>query len=88
MIEIWEHLFKKGLHMEVSKVKENLEDAGCDHQQIEEILRCCKEGKMKQVNLLIGKCRKEVLDKVHTHQQCLDRLDYLTYCLMKEENKQ
>lgn len=63
------------------EIAQNLRDAGCDEQEIDSILRCCREGRMTQAKKQIAACRGKQLARMHDSQRCIDRLDYLSYHL-------
>ena len=62
---------------------ENLRDAGCDENEIQQILTCYRNGDSKKTEKLIAGCRKKQLEKLHESQVCIDRLDFLSYRLAK-----
>ena len=65
------------------EIRENLADAGCNSSEIESILECFYAGDMKGAEKLIGASRKKQLAILHECQQCIDRLDYLSYQMKK-----
>ena len=63
-----------------SEIRESLIDAGCSSSsETYGILSCILQGKTKEADKLIGESRKKQLQKIHESQQCIDRLDYLSY---------
>lgn len=74
------------------KKKENLEDlvqnlkeAGCDGETIEQYVSCCGCGDAKgKEKLLLGR-RRELLEDMHECQRKIDCLDYLRYQEKKTE---
>lgn len=65
-------------------VVQNLEDAGCDRDTVDQFMELGKTGKKQgQVNLL-EKHRRTLLDKVHRREKQIDCLDYLLYQIRKE----
>ena len=65
------------------EIRENLADAGCSNKEIESILSCFSAGDMNGAEKLIGASRKRQLARLHECQQCIDRLDYLSYRMKK-----
>ena len=61
------------------EIRENLTDAGCSRSEAESILKCICSGDVKGAEKLIGASRKRQLALLHECQQCIDRLDYLSY---------
>ncbi len=62
---------------------ETLQDAGCTQMEINQIVACYQKGERKKTEKLIAKCRKNQLERLHESQQCIDRLDFLSYKLEK-----
>lgn len=67
---------------------EILQDAGCAHEEIDQIVKCHQDGDKKAIEKLISMCRKKQLDRLHESQQCIDRLDFLSYKLEKAQVKE
>ena len=65
------------------EIAENLLAAGCGEAEIESILSSIQKGDRKSTEKLIAACRKKQLDRLHDSQDCIDRLDYLSYQLSK-----
>lgn len=65
------------------EIRENLMDAGCSGDETEAILGCIRQGKTKAAEKLIGESRKRQLKQIHESQQCIDRLDYLSWQMKK-----
>ena len=61
------------------EIRENLTDAGCSRSETESIMKCLCLGDVKGAEKLIGASRKRQLALLHECQQCIDRLDYLSY---------
>ncbi len=68
----------------VQSVIQNLEDAGCDSKTVEEFLALDAEGKIREQLKLLSRQRKQLLDRVHREERCINCLDYLTYQLNKK----
>lgn len=68
------------------RIKQNLEDAGCETQTIETFLKY-RENETLQKQILFLKCQRcGVLEELHQVQKKIDCLDYLIY-ILKNENK-
>jgi hypothetical protein len=65
------------------EIRENLIDAGCSNSETDAILGCILQGKTKEADRLIGESRKKQLKLIHESQQCIDRLDYLSWQMKK-----
>lgn len=60
-------------------VIQNLRDAGCDMETIENIISDLKKGDEKSSLKRLEAHRKKLLDSLHKEQKCIDCLDYLVY---------
>lgn len=67
-----------------TEIEENRKDAGCNSKEIREILDCYQKGDRKRMETLIAVCRKDRLNRLHECQQCIDRLDFLTFQMDKQ----
>ncbi len=66
------------------RIKQNLEDAGCETQTIETFLKY-RENETLQKQILFLKCQRcGVLEELHQVQKKIDCLDYLIYILKVE----
>ena len=65
------------------EIRENLADAGIDETDAQSILRLILKGDLKGAEKKIAENRKCILAEMHSCQQCIDRLDYLSYKLRK-----
>lgn len=65
-------------------ISQNLKDAGCDTDIINQFLQLQKEGRMSEGFLLLSKERRYLLDAVHAEQKKIDNLDYLIFTLKKQ----
>lgn len=64
-------------------IVQNLKDAGCAPQMIEDFMRYFdKKQKKKQLELLAAQ-RQELLNKVHVEEKKISYLDYLIYQIEK-----
>ena len=68
----------------VQAVIQNLEDAGCDPDTVEEFLALDVEGKTGEQLKLLARQRRQLLDRVHREEKRIDCLDYLAYQLNKK----
>lgn len=58
---------------------QNLEDAGCSRESIEEYLTLMDNDAIKAQLVLLEKHRKGLLNALHENQKKIDCLDYLIY---------
>lgn len=65
------------------EIRENLIDAGIEDREAECILCMILKGDLKGAEKRIGINRKKLLDRMHSCQMCIDRLDYLSYRINK-----
>ena len=65
---------------------QNLKDAGCDSETIENFMADLQKGKRANGLKLLAVHRKNLLDSLHREQKCIDCLDYLVY-QMREVKK-
>lgn len=61
------------------EIRENLIDAGIEDKEAEGILGMILKGDLKSAEKRIGINRKKLLERMHSCQTCIDRLDYLSY---------
>ena len=64
-------------------VIQNLKDAGCEKQCVEEFLALEQEGKRWEQLKLLELHRQKLLDRVHEEERQIDCLDYLVYQMQK-----
>lgn len=69
---------------DVRAIVQNLKDAGCDSEMVEQFLALGREAQIKKQLKLLEKHRKQLLDRVHEEEKRIDCLDYLTYQLNKK----
>lgn len=60
-------------------VIQNLRDAGCGKQTVEQFLRCWRTGQTQEQLRLLGEQRSRLLERVHREERRIDCLDYLVY---------
>ena len=65
------------------EIIENLKDAGCCEESIEDFMKCFRNGDMKKGMKVIESCRKDILSDTHEGQRKIDCLDYLAYQIVK-----
>lgn len=65
---------------------QNLKDAGCDSETIENVMVDLQKGKEENGLKRLAVHRKNLLDSLHREQKCIDCLDYLVY-QMRKANK-
>lgn len=65
---------------------QNLKDAGCDSETIENFMADLQKGKRANGLKRLAVHRKNLLDSLHREQKCIDCLDYLVY-QMREVKK-
>lgn len=58
---------------------QNLKDAGCDTETIENFMSDLQKGDKKSSLKCLDVHRKKLLDSLHKEQKCIDCLDYLVY---------
>lgn len=62
---------------------QNLKDAGCDAQTIENFMSDLHKGKEESSLKRLAIHRKKLLDSIHKEQKQIDCLDYLVYQMSK-----
>lgn len=62
---------------------QNLKDAGCDAQTIENFMSDLHRGKEESSLKQLAIHRKKLLDSIHKEQKQIDCLDYLVYQMSK-----
>ena len=62
---------------------QNLKDAGCDSETIEQFMEDLQKGKEASDLKRLAAHRKNLLDSLHRDQKCIDCLDYLVYQMKK-----
>lgn len=65
-------------------VIQNLVDAGCDQELIDQFLRLQDAGQKDAELSLLAKHRKSLLDCYHAQQKKIDCLDYLIYNIRRD----
>ena len=66
-------------------VLQNLKDAGCTDEMVEEFMALQgSEDEEQQIRLLSGH-RKHLLEKLHREEKRIDCLDYLLYQMQKKK---
>lgn len=67
-------------------VIQNLQDAGCNKETIDQFMDCLKRGTRGEQLQILSQQRKKLLDSVHAELKRIDCLDYLVYQLQKNAN--
>lgn len=62
---------------------QNLKDAGCDSETIEQFMADLQKGKEASSLKRLAAHRKTLLDALHREQKRIDCLDYLVYQMKK-----
>ena len=68
-------------------VIQNLEDAGCDKNTVEQFMELGENGERQRQMKLLEKHRRGLLEKVHKNEKQIDCLDYLVYQMRKEKQE-
>lgn len=66
-----------------SAIVQNLIDAGCDNQLIEQFMPLISERKTNEMLSLLAEHRKHLLDCIHSEERQIYCLDYLVNKLKK-----
>lgn len=70
-----------------NNIRQNLIDAGCNEEQVDELIKKIKNGEIKTCLKQLSNHRGCLLDNLHKEQKCIDCLDYLIYQIEKRDNK-
>lgn len=68
----------------VQAVIQNLRDAGCGRETVEQFLELCRSGECKKQLGLLEKHRKRLLEEIHKYEKQIDCLDYLIFQMNRE----
>ena len=68
-------------------VIQNLEDAGCDKDTVEQFMELGENGERQRQMKLLEKHRRVLLEKVHKKEKQIDCLDYLVHQMRKERQE-
>lgn len=66
-------------------VLQNLKDAGCDRQTVEEFFTLEDAGSTKEQLKLLSSHRRQLLDQVHEEERKIACLDYLVCQIQKRQ---
>lgn len=66
-------------------VIQNLKDAGCNVETIQQYLELEENGQTQKQLKLLSLHRKRLLEQIHQGEKCIDCLDYLVYLLEKKD---
>ena len=72
-----------GVKESEESIIQNLKDAGCDRQLIENFLKDLQSGETAYGLKRLAVHRRTLLDAIHREQRCIDCLDYLVYQMQK-----
>ena len=71
----------------VQAVIQNLKDAGCGADCVEQFLSLEEEGKTQEQLELLSVQRRQLLDRVHEEERRITCLDYLVYQIEKRKQE-
>lgn len=66
---------------------QNLKDAGCDTETIEQCMSLSKKSDVKAMLRLLSRHKRALLAAVHERQKEIDCLDYLVFKLEHDQNE-
>lgn len=69
----------------IQAVIQNLKDAGCGADCVEQFLSLEEEGKTQEQLELLSVQRRQLLDRVHEEERRITCLDYLVYQIEKRK---
>lgn len=72
----------------VQAMIQNLKDAGCSVQTVDQFLMLEAEGKAAEQLQLLALHRRRLLTRVHREEKRIDCLDYLVYQIQKKRSTQ
>lgn len=67
----------------LGSIYQNLIDAGCDTETMEQCMAYIKEGKYSDILPILSRYKEDLLRTVHIGQKRIDCLDFLIYKLRK-----
>ena len=73
--------------MDLKQLKQNLSDACCDNEVVENIIRMCESGNVEDALQIMKKDRCRLMDELHESGRKVDCLDYLISATEKEMKK-
>lgn len=65
---------------------QNLKDAGCDAEMVEQFMKLEEKGSTKDQLRLLLMHRDKLLEQVHMGERRIECLDYLVYQIQKRRN--
>lgn len=74
----------KSMKYDITRILENLADAGCSAKEIDTAKSLCEAGQVDALIIHLRKCRCHLMDELHQSQRKVDRLDYLVYSVQQE----
>lgn len=69
-------------------VIQNLKDAGCDNNQIQELIELYKHNKKDKILKILEEHRKNILGKVHKNEKQIDCIDYFVYQMERKDKNE
>lgn len=69
-------------------LRQNLIDAGCDENTVSKCIAFAGKGEWEKIASVLSAQRSKLLSNVHSGQKQIDCLDFLTYRIKKEHNKE
>ena len=73
--------------MNLKQLKQNLSDAGCDNEVVENIVRMCESGNVEGALQIMKKDRCRLMEELHESGRKVDCLDFLIRATEKEMNQ-
>ncbi|MCI8633509.1 MAG: hypothetical protein HFE64_08555 [Lachnospiraceae bacterium] len=68
-------------------ILQNLEDAGCSKEMMQAFMQELREGQLREGLEKLSLHRRFLLEGIHREQKQIECLDYLVYCLEKEQKQ-
>lgn len=72
--------------MDKSIIVQNLKDAGCGQEVIDDFFRLKEKNKIQEILRLLSKHRMDLLDTLHNVQKQIDVLDFLIFNIKQNHN--
>ena len=79
-----DHIGEAVMDMKLNAMLENLADAGCGQQEIDNAARLYEAGQVDELVRHFKRCRCILLDEMHESQRKVDRMDFLIRRTEKE----
>lgn len=68
-------------------VYQNLSDAGCNEETIQQCMKLVKEGKTKDILPILTEYRTALRNSIRAGQKQIDALDFLIYRVQKHDSE-